>query len=175
MARFFKKKHCRNFSQFFPIRRRRPFNFQNWICLKVVKAKMAHFCLTFFFKKWANTGLFFVCFRSFQTNFNTIFSKYQREKMSIPSSIWCRDLNPWPFDHESAPITTRPLLPPFLFNFYPWAKFSHAFTILYWNGALWLDVPSHMANFKQSDCLISACHSYTMVMMSAVFPRTGET
>ena len=25
-----------------------------------------------------------------------------------PSSIWCHDSNPGPFEHESSPITTRP-------------------------------------------------------------------
>ena len=33
--------------------------------------------------------------------------------MSIPSSIWFRDLNRRPLNHESSPITTRPGLPPF--------------------------------------------------------------
>ena len=30
----------------------------------------------------------------------------------IPSSIWHRDSNPRPFEHESSPTTTRPGLPP---------------------------------------------------------------
>ena len=30
------------------------------------------------------------------------------KKMSIPSSLWRRDSNPRPLDHESSPITTRP-------------------------------------------------------------------
>ena len=60
-----------------------------------------------FFKKWANPGLFFVYFWSFQTN-NTIFTANQCEKMSCPSSILCRDSNPQPFERESPPITTRP-------------------------------------------------------------------
>ena len=47
-------------------------------------------------------------FRSFQTNINTIFTTNQYEKMSIPSSLWHRDSNPRPLDHESSPITTRP-------------------------------------------------------------------
>ena len=37
-------------------------------------------CTNFF--KWANPGLFRLCFRSFQTN-NTIFTTNQFEKMSI--------------------------------------------------------------------------------------------
>ena len=54
--------------------------------------------------------LFFVYFRSFQTN-NTTFTTNQCEK--CPSSIWSWDLNPQPFIHESSPITTRPGLPPY--------------------------------------------------------------
>ena len=34
-------------------------------------------------------------------NFTTIICKY-------PSSMWCRDSNPRPSEHESPPITTRP-------------------------------------------------------------------
>ena len=30
------------------------------------------------------------------------------------SSIWCRDLNPRPLEHDSPPITTRPGLPPIM-------------------------------------------------------------
>ena len=62
----------------------------------------------FFFFKWANLGLFFVYFRSFQTN-NTIFTTNQCEKMSCPSSIRRRDSNPQPLERESPPITTRPV------------------------------------------------------------------
>ena len=65
-----------------------------------------------FLKKWAIPGPFFVYFWSFQTNTYTIFTTNQCEKMPMPSSIPCRDLNPWPLDHESSPITTRPGLPP---------------------------------------------------------------
>ena len=48
-----------------------------------------------FLKKWANPGLFFIYFRSFQTN-NTIFTTNQCEK--CPSSTWHWDSNPRPFD-----------------------------------------------------------------------------
>ena len=69
--------------------------------------------------KWANTGLFFVYFRSFQT-YNTIFTTKQYEKMSKgQSSIWRRDWNPQPFEHESSPITTRPGLPPHFAIMFP--------------------------------------------------------
>ena len=64
-----------------------------------------------FLKKWANPGLFFVYFRSFQTNI-TIFTTNICEK--CPSSIWCRDSNPRPLEHKSLPITTRPGLPPLI-------------------------------------------------------------
>ena len=59
----------------------------------------------------ANPDLVFVYFRSFQTHSNIIFTTNHCEKMSIPSSIQCRDSNPRPLDHESSPITTRPGLP----------------------------------------------------------------
>ena len=76
--------------------------------LWVVVIKLDH-CWPLFFKKWANPGFFFVYFWSFHTT-NTIFSTNQCEK--CPSSIQHWDSNPWPFKHESSPITTRPGLPP---------------------------------------------------------------
>ena len=63
------------------------------------------YLIIFLKKKWANPGLFFVSFWSFQTNI-TIFTTNICEK--CPSSIWCRDLNPRPLECESLPITTRP-------------------------------------------------------------------
>ena len=51
-----------------------------------------------FFKIWANPGLFFVYFRSFQAN-NAIFTKNQCKKS--PSKIQRWDLNPQPLKHES--------------------------------------------------------------------------
>ena len=48
-----------------------------------------------------------------------------------PSSIWCQDSNPRPFEHESSPITTRPglrqgiklyyMFTPCLFGLVQWA------------------------------------------------------
>ena len=64
-----------------------------------------------FLKNWANPGLFFVYFWSFQTN-NTIFTTNQCEK--CPSSIRRWDSNPRPLERESTPITTRPGLPPLM-------------------------------------------------------------
>ena len=49
----------------------------------------------------------FFYFRSFQAN-NVVLTK-----MSCPSSISCQDSNPWPLEHQSSPITTRPGLPPY--------------------------------------------------------------
>ena len=63
------------------------------------------------FFKWANPGLFFAYFWSFQTNITNFYNKYMWKK--CPSSIQCRDSNTWPSDHESPPITTRPELPPY--------------------------------------------------------------
>ena len=58
-----------------------------------------------YIKKWANPGLFFFYFRSFQTNI-TIFTTNIFEKMSIQYTV------PGPLERESLPITTRPGLPP---------------------------------------------------------------
>ena len=56
--------------------------------------------------KWANPGLFFVYFQSFQTD-NKFFTTINLKK--YPSNIWRWDLNPQPFfEHESSSITTRP-------------------------------------------------------------------
>ena len=64
-----------------------------------------------FLKKWPNPSLFFIYFRSFQTNNTT--PTNQCEKMSkCPSRIRRCDSNPWPYLRESSPITTRPGLPP---------------------------------------------------------------
>ena len=70
----------------------------------------------FFKKNWANHGLFFVFFRSFQTN-NTNLTTNQCEKCR-PSSIMHWDSNPRPSECESPPITTWPGLPPIFFIFY---------------------------------------------------------
>ena len=59
----------------------------------IIVARYTKVQISFFFLNWANPGLFFVYFRSFQTN-NTIFATNQCEKMSCPSSIWRRDSNP---------------------------------------------------------------------------------
>ena len=65
-----------------------------------------------FFEKWTNPRLFFVYYRSFQTN-NTILTKNQCEKMSCPSIIQRWDSNSRLLERESPPITTRPGLLPY--------------------------------------------------------------
>ena len=81
--------------------------------IDALQSTVTRSCFCIFLKKWANPGLFFVYFRSFQTN-NTIFTTNQCEKCpndhSVP--ILCQDLNPRPFIHELSPITTRPGLLP---------------------------------------------------------------
>ena len=67
------------------------------------------------FFEWANQGLFFVYFSSFQTHYK-FYNKYICEK--CPSSIQCRDLNSQPLVHESPPITTRTRLLPVRLNVY---------------------------------------------------------
>ena len=81
----------------------------------------SHWCVSvwknaflLFFKKMANPSLFFIYFRSFQTNF-TIFTTNKCEK--CPSSIRHRESNTRPLDRECLPITTRPGLPPKAFSF----------------------------------------------------------
>ena len=49
------------------------------------------FTRAIFFKKWVNPGLFFVYFRSFQTNISNFTTKICEK---CPSSIRCRDSNP---------------------------------------------------------------------------------
>ena len=61
------------------------------------RPRLAHFWNTYgLFKNGPTPGLFFVYFRSFETNIITIFTTDQCEKMSCPSSIRCRDSNPRP-------------------------------------------------------------------------------
>ena len=54
-----------------------------------------------------------------------VFSNKSMWKMSCPSNIWCRDLNPWPLQHEWSPITTRARLPPILHSL--WISDDHAY------------------------------------------------
>ena len=44
-----------------------------------------------------------------QTSLQFLQQIYQKK---CPSTIWCRNLNPQPLEHESPPITARPGLPP---------------------------------------------------------------
>ena len=95
-----------------------------------------HYNKSFLLKKWANPGLFFIYFRSFQTN-NTIFTTKQCEKNM--STIWSRDSNPQPYKHESSPINTRPGLPPqdqLFRSFDPMFGFLLSFTVSRFQSSL---------------------------------------
>ena len=59
--------------------------------------------------KWAILCLFFIYFRS------TVKKLHQINVKNDPSSMWYRDSNPQPLDHQSPPITTRPLTLPDIF------------------------------------------------------------
>ena len=37
--------------------------------------------------------------------------------------------------------------------------------MLCWNEAFWLAIPSHVTSFNQSECIISAQHSYTTLKL----------
>ena len=67
------------------------------------------------FKKWANPGLFFIYFCLFK---HTLQFLQQINVKKCPSSMWWRDSNSRPLEHESPPITTRPGLPPCQPNFF---------------------------------------------------------
>ena len=82
------------------------------IQLTILRERPTLTCLlTFvFFKKWANSGFFFIYFRSFSNKQYNFYNKSIGKK--CPSSIRRRDSNPQPLKHESLPISTRPGLPP---------------------------------------------------------------
>ena len=54
-------------------------------------------------------ALFLVYFRHFKQTLQFLQQIYVKE---CPSSLWCRDLNPQPSEHESPPTTSRPELMP---------------------------------------------------------------
>ena len=66
-------------------------------------------------------------------SFSFIFSFFQTNKQILqqinvkwrPSSIWGQDSNPRPLKHESSPITTRPALPPRIWNVTVYKLFSY--------------------------------------------------
>ena len=63
----------------------------------------------FIFKKGLNL-VSFNLFSSFQTHItNFITNRYLKK---CPPSIWCKNSNSQPLEHESPPLTTRPGLPP---------------------------------------------------------------
>ena len=65
-------------------------------------------CQVFF--KWANSRLFFRLFLVFPSKQYNFLQQINVKK--CPSSIWRRNLNPGPLEHESSPITTRSRLLP---------------------------------------------------------------
>ena len=71
-----------------------------------------------FLKNGPTPASFLFIFYLFKWNI-TVLTTNQCGKMSCPSSIRHRDSNPWPSEHESPPVTTRPGLPPnpFFVNF----------------------------------------------------------
>ena len=82
----------------------------------------------FFQKMGLPRLLFFVYFRSFQTNI-TIFTTNPCEIYS--SSICHRDLNPRHLKHESSPIITKPGFLNFLLSKVPTSDFK--MTMAFWN------------------------------------------
>ena len=58
------------------------------------------FCIQDFFYKWANTGLFFAYFRSFQQQFLQKNCRLQRDSNS---DCWRRRQARWPLDHHLGP------------------------------------------------------------------------
>ena len=61
-----------------------------------------------FLIKRANPGLFFIYFRLCKHTLQYFTTNNYEKSLS---SIWCRDLNSRPLEHESLPITIRPGLP----------------------------------------------------------------
>ena len=70
-------------------------------------SKSVHLSYKVILEKWAKPGFLIIYFWSFQTNITTIFTANICENIQ---SVW--DLNPWPLEHESPPISTRPGLWP---------------------------------------------------------------
>ena len=90
-----------------------------------------------YFFKWANPDLFFIYFRSFQSN-NTSLTTNQCEKMSCQSNIIVPGFEPATFKFESHPITTRPELPPkkkkcLVSNTKSYLAFLHSSQAFLWN------------------------------------------
>ena len=94
------------------------------------------------FFKWANLGLLFDYFWSFQTNC-TIFTANQCEKW--PSSILCRDSKSQPSDYECTPLTTTQL------DFFKWANLGLHF--VYFRS-----FQTNCTNFTTNQCEKMAIH-----------------
>ena len=65
------------------------------------------------FTSWAKSSLFFIYFRLFKQTFKFL-QQINCEK--YPFSIQCWGSNPWPSEHESPLLTTRPGLPRVIIN-----------------------------------------------------------
>ena len=83
-----------------------------WMFFKFIEPWINHT-----FLKNVPTSVSFHLFSSFHTHISN-FTTNKCEK--CPSSIWCRDSNSRPFEHESPPITTRAGLPPTRPNCFSW-------------------------------------------------------
>ena len=70
--------------------------------------------MTFFKKMGQPQPLFRFIFGLFKQTLQFLQQIYVKK---CPSSKWCWESNPWPLDRESLPITTRPGLPPFTYDF----------------------------------------------------------
>ena len=63
-------------------------------------------CNNVFFKKWANSGLFFVLFLVFSIKQYNFLQQINEKKCHVRF----QDSNPEPLEHKSSPIITRPRL-----------------------------------------------------------------
>ena len=94
-----------------------PFKAFYHFCKTFVQTCIWHFLWTLFLRNWklsfwnGPTLAYFCLFSLFSTN-STIFTTNQCQSMSCPSSVQCRNSNPWPLKHELSPVTTRPGLLP---------------------------------------------------------------
>ena len=113
-----------NFRQFLALSTTKIFKF--FVEAKAGTRNLIHFLL-------GQPQPIFIYFRLFQTNIN--FFTTNRYVKKCPSSIRCQDLNSWPLEQESPPITIRPGLLPY------WTIFKQKSHTQYWREiffAVWL-------------------------------------
>ena len=87
--------------------------------------------------KWAIPSLYFVYFRSFQTNIKIFTSQCEK----CPSSKQWWDSNTRPSEYESPPITTRPEA---------WFTVLFALQGIEWATAAFIWIPTETNNFKRA-------------------------